>query len=342
MAIDTATGSSLKANNPARPVLTHLTADTSWLISLPQALKRHDTPNKQRAYFHILLDPWFNGEITVMSRWFIAFQHTVQAKCQSMEDVRRIVHGLESSMRTSESVSEDECEVDLILISHYLPDHLHLPSLKQVSPEVPVLTVDLAVQEIQAAKHFQTVSAMPDIGLAAPETLWKSDSAISFLPPWLRIGRLPSGEKYPELHFATLLAFNVDGAHLNTSNTAPETMLYTPHGIYADRLDSLDSQRQTGKSNMLAVLHGLDPAWSPQVSNLGVKNGFQIASKTKSRYWIPTHDEHMQYKGILGMMQRKDKKTFADALVDGADLQDNKIGDLHCRELGNGESFVLV
>lgn len=94
------------------------------------------------------------------------------------------------------------------------------------------------------------------------------------------------------------------------------------------------------------MLHGLDPAWSHAAANLGVKNGHALAKKIRPKFWIPTHDEHLEYQGLIGWFRTKYKKTFEDAVGSATgDESGEAEGEEHrpiCRELGNGESLVLA
>ena len=106
-------------------------------------------------------------------------------------------------------------------------------------------------------------------------------------------------------------------------------MLFAPHGIYESRVQ--DISWATDHSNLLALFHGLDPAFSPMPANLGVENGQKLAEKLLPKYWIPTHDEHLAYQGIVGWFQTKHKKDWPDV--------DEKV---ICKDVGNGECFLLV
>jgi hypothetical protein len=62
-----AISSRLLKPEPGRPILTHLNVDTSWLISFPRPspAKPHDVA---RSYFHVVIDPWLDGEYVVSTR----------------------------------------------------------------------------------------------------------------------------------------------------------------------------------------------------------------------------------------------------------------------------------
>jgi len=230
----------------------------------------------------------------------------------------------------------DNGEVDSVLITHYLDDHCHKASLLQIDAAVPIVTVGKGACMVESWGHFTSVETMPDLDLAAPQTLWQSDRdyAVTCLPSFLRVGRLPSGPPFPELHWATLIAFSTDGTALKAgTQMVPETIFYSPHGIYAERVQ--DTSFATEHSRVLALLHGLDPAFSPQAANLGIENGEKLAKKLGVKYWVPTHDEHLSYGGVIGWFQSKYKKEWAEMVAGDSE-------EMVRREIENGESFVLV
>jgi hypothetical protein len=327
----------LVKTEPGRPILTHLNADTAWLISFPQPPStEEDTGINARSYYHVIVDPWLDGEYVVGTRWFMAMQHAIQRSYKTMQQVQELILEIESV--AGNSIPEDKGEVDAIFVSHYLGDHFHRGTLEQIDPSVPLISVKSVVEEVKKWNHFHTVEQMLDLDVNAPQSLWQAPVS-SALPGYIRVGRLPDGGSYPELHWATLIAFSPSGNQLTPFNSNVETIFYSPHGIYSDRFTNLDWANKYSKP--LVLLHGLNPAFSPQAANLGVENGSKLAMMLKPKYWIPTHDEELEYQGFLGWFQTKPKKTFADAAFgDGEGKAD--AGKPICRELENGEVFVLA
>jgi len=337
--------SELVSQSPRRPILTHLNADTSWLISFPRAPITDEkaesfSKSSSRSYYHVIVDPWLDGEIVLAYRWIMVLAHSVKASFSTMADVRGLVKEIEHAAGSMSG--SDNGEVDAAFVSHYLDDHCRKESLVQIDPSVPVVTVHGAATMVQSWKHFQNIETMPDLDVGHPETLWQRPSS-SYLPSYLRVGRVPSGGPYPHLHWATIIAYTASPP-LGSSDSRPETILYSPHGIYSDRVSELSWA--TKHSNVLAMLHGLDPAWSPAAANLGVENGHALAKKIRPKFWIPTHDEHLEYQGLIGWFQTKYKKTFGDAVGsatgDGSGEAEGEERGPMCREVGNGESLVLA
>ncbi|RDI86395.1 hypothetical protein Vi05172_g3479 [Venturia inaequalis] len=332
-----ATDSALPKLEPDRLILTHLNADTSWLISFPRPPTK-DVEHKvnKRSYFHVIVDPWLDTEYVFFSRWFIAVSHATPSKYKTIEQVQRLILDIECAAENANLDPEDKGHPDAVFVSHHLGDHCDRATLEQIDPLVPFISIASVVEHVKKWNHFQMVESMPDLDIDAPQSLWQTyESAI--LPDYLRVGRLPDGGPYPELHWATLLAFSP--SQLSSSNAQVETILYSPHGIHAHRL--IDTNWATKYSKPLLLLHGLNPAWSPQQANLGVDNASKLATILKPKYWIPTHDGELKYRGFLSWFQQKTKKTFADANLDIEDWGEQDVKPI-CRELGNGEVFVLA
>lgn len=319
-----------------RPILTHLNADTSWLISFPRSKSAQNDINKHgRKFYHVLLDAWLSGEVVAIFRWFMTIAHAEPSYFKTMNDVRGQVKRIEDAAGST-SQNMDDGEVDLIVVSTYLDDHCHKETLEQCTKDTPVLTV--ATTAVLKWGHFDNIELMPEVDLDAPERLWREKTSSKNLPEFLRIGQLPSGERYPAVHFAMYIAYSGIEHTFDSNDSIAETIIYTPHGFYANRLQNLLETEQQGKSTMLALLHGLDPSWYPSPANLGVQNGWEVALRTNAKYWIPTHDEHAVYGGLNGFFQTKHKKMWTDIKK----TSDDEGKDIICRELGNGESFVLA
>lgn len=260
--------------------------------------------------------------------------HAIPSKYKTIEQVQKLILEIESAANNSNP--EDKGHPNAVFVSHHLGDHCDRATLEQIDPSVPFVSIASVVEDVKKWNHFQTVESMPDLDIDSPQSLWQTwDSSI--LPDYVRIGRIPDGGPYPELHWATLLAFST--SQLPSSNAQVETILYSPHGIYAHRLTNTEWASQYSKP--LLLLHGLNPAWSPQQANLGVDNGSKLATMLNPKYWIPTHDEQLEYRGFLGWFQRKTKNTFADAKLDNDDGGQQDMNPI-CKELGNGEVFVLA
>lgn len=333
--------------HPNRPLLTHLNADTSWLISFPRPLVRPS--DSTRMYYHLLVDPWLTGHNIVGYAWIMSLTHAIAPAFASIQEVRELIMKIEWASGISDP--RDDGEPDCVCVTHSAPDHCHKDTLAQLHPSTPVISTTPGLAQIKAFKHFDnaTFSTIPDLKLESPEELWMDPSITSSynptIPSWLKIGQLPSHGGYPYLHWATLIVWKPPYVPLATPESAPEIIIYTPHGIRSERLQDTSWATDPTKGSLLCSMHGLAPAWSPQLVNMGVQNGYELSKLLKPKYWIPTHDEELTYTGFIGWMQTKVQKTLQDVIRSNEDTtvdEELKGAGTTMRELGNGETFCLV
>ena len=89
-----------------RPILTHLNADTSWLLSVPVPFgTEHREGNK---YLHLVLDPWFKGTQQDVHGWFSTQWHKEESKYQTLEEVEDLIASIEGLDNKTEKVSHKE------------------------------------------------------------------------------------------------------------------------------------------------------------------------------------------------------------------------------------------
>lgn len=106
-----------------KPLLTHLNADTTWLLSIPtpqepnsphaivpvatetttadgaRKRKRESGPGEtqcsHRSYFHVLIDPWLRGSQSDVTRLLSQQWHEEESAVQSVEEVLDVIAGIE-------------------------------------------------------------------------------------------------------------------------------------------------------------------------------------------------------------------------------------------------------
>jgi len=137
-----------------RPNLTHLNADTSWLLSLPYPVSPQ-SPNN-RAYFHILLDPWLRGGQSDVAPFFSQQWHKQPSIVQTIAEVEDVIRGIEEAacsdcsdflvegvyMDTDTNspapalATEPSGWIDLVVVSHEFTDHMHKETLLEVCPSL--------------------------------------------------------------------------------------------------------------------------------------------------------------------------------------------------------------
>ncbi len=137
-----------RAFSTRRPVLTHLNADTSWLLQLPYP--QHAIPASGRTQFNILIDPWLSGPQTDVASWFSTQYHVIPPSVGSiaeledgLREVQEMTRDLAGNQRKSRKLSGNALStrpyIDLVVISHEFTDHCHRKTLEQIDREVPVI-----------------------------------------------------------------------------------------------------------------------------------------------------------------------------------------------------------
>jgi len=132
-----------------RPILHHLNADTSWLLSIPRP--EVATRRGGRIYYNILIDPWLAGGQSDVARWFSQQWHATESKVGSIAEVEELIREIESlagGLRERvgkgrkkswiETDAEPTTFIDAVAISHEFTDHCHKETLLDVHPDVPV------------------------------------------------------------------------------------------------------------------------------------------------------------------------------------------------------------
>ena len=276
-----------------RPLLTHLNADTSWVLSLPYPAYR--VCPEGRILFNILIDPWLQGSQSDVASWFSRQWHAIESSVQTIAELDACLEHVETSVQNlhtprfrspSETTgtrqqSGTSSHIDLVLVSHEFTDHCNVETLRQIPVDTPVLATKKAANLIQSYKHFDTV--YPIICFSKLNHDWRSTSSEA-MPPWLGISRITTDRDALYFHSAILITFNI-GPH--SEDRLREVIVYTPHGINADDLKML--AMASPQISTLALLHGLhDVKLSVRQLNLGAHNALRAQRISGSKYWIST------------------------------------------------------
>jgi hypothetical protein len=128
---------------PARPILTHLNADTTWLVSLPYP----SPPRNGKSYYHILLDPWLSGPQSDVAAFFSRQWHVELPSVQNQQDLKDIIWQIE---RGGIKKDGDSVGIDIIAISHEFTDHMHQATLLDLPRSVPVIASTKAASIIRS------------------------------------------------------------------------------------------------------------------------------------------------------------------------------------------------
>ncbi|KAH8899805.1 hypothetical protein GQ53DRAFT_790418 [Thozetella sp. PMI_491] len=328
-----------KALASSRPVLTHLNADTTWLIQLPLPASERSTG---RTTFNILIDPWLQGPQSDVASWFSTQWHVVAPSIHTMAELNTALARLEQVHEAPRGDASagwpdggDKTYIDAVVISHEFTDHCHRATLEELPKNTPVFATEKAAALIRSWRHFDRVITTP--GFSGAEKPWKQmlGDKTGALPPWLGIGRVVTPGNALYYHSAVMIVFELRRAD-NDVGDAAEAIIYSPHGIKGSDLECIKaSGMQT-----LALLHGLHDVqiWKTKQLNLGGLNGADAVRASGARYWIATHDEVKKGGGLVSYFLRR--KIYSPGEAAASDAGDGAAG-YEFLELGSGDGVVL-
>ena len=351
---------SLLRNGPRRPLLTHVNADTTWLIQLPwpaSASARSSSSSRPpgRTHFNILIDPWLDGPQSDVASWFSTQWHVVPSGVATIAELNLLLRHVETRgdgaalPRTSaaEAVGAP-CFVDAVVVSHEFTDHCHRATLEELPPSTPVFATDVAADLIRSWGHFDGVVTIPALG---QDVSWRRLTGVGPLPDWLTVGRVITPGNALYYHSAILVAFDLNGdaaqaspatdeGHGAVKSDGGEAIVYSPHGIAAEDLASVPA---SSGLRTLALLHGLHDVriWLTKQLNLGALNGLRAVAASGARYWIATHDEVKTGGGLIAPLLRRTAYSLRDAVAH-EEAQMDAVPDYTFAELGSGDGLVLA
>ncbi len=329
-----------RAHTARTPVLTHLNADTTWLLSL--SYPDQVDPPQGRSRYNILIDPWLDGPQEDVASWFSKQWHSIKSSVRTIAELNEILCDVEGSVSNFASRDEHTYRsfIDAIVISHEFTDHCHRATLLEVDHAVPVFATTKATQLVKSWKHFDTVIDMANF---TTSTNWRTTS-VDPSPSWIGISRLVTSSDALYYHSAIVICAERSG----TGSEAVDALIYTPHGVETSTLSVLATA--SPPVNVLALLHGLHDVslkWTKQL-NLGAVNAVKAQKILRATYWIGTHDEQKPGSGLITPFLRRKIYTVQEALalVQTAEKEKSEdaaawVEEMKCVELENGESMLL-
>ena len=340
-----------------RPVLTHLNADTTWLLQLPYP--RDAAPSKGRSHFNILIDPWLKGPQVDIGSWFSKQWHftkssvlTIKELNESLKEVENLAQQQMNQATTSkgEPYEENLSEsfIDAVIISHEFTDHCHKDTLLEIHPDTPIFATKVAADSIRSLDHFKMVREVP---LFSEKSLDWTKTSQNPLPRWLGVSRIvAAGTNILYFHSAILIAFNLGHRvciDKEPNSESPEAIVYAAHGIDEKDLRHLSSANPPFQT--LGLLHGVHDVTISGFTkvNLGAYNGLRAMRTCKARYWIATHDEMKEARGLIASLLKFKLHTFQEVIEheqgqSSAEDLITEMGQTHFAELGSGESILLL
>ncbi|KAF7864031.1 hypothetical protein EAF04_006996 [Stromatinia cepivora] len=331
-----------EALNTHRPLITHLNADTTWLLSIPYPPNAYNPFS--RSYYHILIDPWLRGGQSDVAAFFSQQWHANPSAVQSINEVEEVIKGIEEVAHKNGIVG-DGSWIDAVVVSHEFTDHMHKETLLEIPSTVPVFATSKAAAAISSWVHFDHVDEVPRF-----DGDWREASS-EHLPDWVGISRVAkAGVDLLYYHSAVMITFSIfaESNILNESagEEIPEAVIYTPHGIDPGDLTLVGDAQPPIRT--LALLHGLQDISLPRAQlNKGAHNGLKVQRLLNAKYWLGTHDEVKMGGGIVSWFLNRKVVTLKEALereaMENGDSGDvEKVGDIKFLEVGNGESLILV
>lgn len=248
------------------------------------------------ARYNLLIDPWFEGIQIDFFPWFSVQSHAVPPIVTSIANLNNYLADLENTIQQrsssptnagpSTTAKTKNPYIDAIMISHEFTDHCNEHTLREVDVNTPVYATKAAANVIKSWCHFTNLREITNF--AAIGHNWRKSLSLS-LPPWLGFSRLVSNFDIGYLHSAVIICFNLQQEQSQPAQPA-EAIIYTPHGIHADKLSQISHAAPSIQP--LALIHGLHEVSVCRVGqiNLGAVNGLEVQKSTGARYWIGTHD----------------------------------------------------
>ena len=355
---ETLKGSILRSLLSHRPILTHLNADTSWLLQLPYPLDMERPPGRSR--WNVIFDPWFTGGQSDVAHWFSQQWHAVASSVQTMAELNDLLREIEEMVQQLNASipggggyehldqGSKRSFIDAVIVSHEFTDHCNKHTLLELDPDTPVFATKSAANLIRSWNYFKLVQEIP--AFPATHSDWRKTS-LSLLPKWIGISRMVTESDALYYHSAIFVMFDLCSINVKRpleGRDAAEAIIYTPHGIHAKDLRLLPSAAPGIKT--LALLHGLhDIKISVKQLNLGAHNGLQAQRICQAKYWVSTHDEIKKGSGLITPFLYRRVLTLQEAIeeerrVKGRIPDESELSDVRevaFEELSSGESLLL-
>ncbi|KAJ9664671.1 hypothetical protein H2198_000017 [Neophaeococcomyces mojaviensis] len=321
-----------------RPILKHINADSSWLLSLPYP--SHAPPPPGRYRFNILIDAWLRGPQVDLFSWFSSQEHANPSSVQSLNELSGLLEKAEAAVvlphRDENGQSRaPACFIDAVCCSHEFTDHCHEATLRELPSNVPVFAPSKAASLVRSWKHFTTVVEIPVFKTGFD---WRVGSLLP-LQKWIGLGRVHTqGDAPIHFHSALVITFSL------SSTSQAEAIVYTPHGVTSGSMEIMTTAKPPVKT--LALLHGLhDVSLLGARLNLGMENAIKTQKLLSAPYWFRTHDEVKIAKGIVASFLKRAEHTLQIAPgshpITDPEAQTEFMSEKSFVELGNGESIVL-
>ncbi|KAK3654548.1 hypothetical protein LTR56_003194 [Elasticomyces elasticus] len=322
-----------------RPWVHHLNGDTSWLIQIPR------TDGSSRAFFNLLLDPWFDGVEVAMHRFLHEQEHLVPSAVKVIAELEEfliqteaIAQRLRGGFATPDNDSAPASLLDAVVVTLDASDHCHKETLLEIHPSVPAYGLKRSAKLMSCFHHFDKVHTIP---FYSSGSRWQ-DASISVGSSGITLSGLQTPNDYSTLFYGCVVAFpngqsnlvDLDQGNGELSTPSTEAIVYLPHGIRPAYLAHLATAKPAIR--YVALIQGLN------IANFGIKFGGWNFDSTLGAF--ATHDEHKTHFGLTSMFETTIKYRMEDAIAHALDAEEARTAPLgtHWRELDSGESISLL
>ncbi|KAL8366856.1 hypothetical protein RB595_008691 [Gaeumannomyces hyphopodioides] len=337
----------------SKPIITSLNGENSWLYSIPAP--RDEKARGAKHYFHIAVDPWLVGDLTLISGWFMTIPQLWQPAARggaAVEVIAREIDALAASAAGDADTTHDGQErspLGAIVLTMELSDHANEPTLRTFDPVIPVVACGANTHAmVKGWNHFRTVVAAPEVnspdGLGA-DNGWPQleTSPPGALPSWLSVLRLAGAW----ICSGSMVAWRTSAAE----GAVPwrDSILNFPHG-FSPREPAVEALVRAASSpkggvSVAAMLHPLKETYQLWVRHTeGVEAGLALERALRPRVWVRAHDGALRYFGFYprATMLRDYFRSLESGLEAEAAREGKPGRRPNFTDVGNGEALVVA
>ncbi|KAM0279355.1 hypothetical protein ACHAQH_004620 [Verticillium albo-atrum] len=262
------------------------------------------TPPPGRSRFNLLIDPWLQGSQCDFAPWFSRQWHVIASSVKATSELSSLLASVEG--RDDAGIEDKSSSfIDAVALSHEFTDHCHQETLLELPSSIPVIATTKAAKMVRAWGHFDLVTTTPRFSSDFQE--WQAALRQSGLPSWIGLSRIVTESSPLYLHSAIMISFKI-----SSKASSPEAIIYTPHGLQAADIAGV----KAAGIETLALLHGLHDVKLGMMKqlNLGAMNGIRAVTESGARYWIATHDEVKEGRGLVAPLLKREQYNVAHPL----------------------------
>ncbi|EJT70291.1 hypothetical protein GGTG_12464 [Gaeumannomyces tritici R3-111a-1] len=340
----------------SKPIITSLNGENSWLYSIP--IPCDEKARGARHYFHIAVDPWLVGDLTMISGWFMTIPQPCQPAARdgaAVEAMAREIDALAASAAGDADTPDDGQErspLGAIALTLELSDHANEPTLRTFDPSIPVVACDANTHAlVKGWGHFNTIVTTPEVnspdGLDGGGGGWPrlETSPPGALPSWLSVVRLAGAW----ICSGSMVAWRTSAAQGDAPRR--DSILNFPHG-FGPREPAAEALARaasgpggSGGVSVAAMLHPLKENYQLWMQHTeGVEAGLALERALRPRVWVRAHDGALHYSGLFprATMLRDRVRSLESGLEAEAAREGRPGRRPNFADVGNGEALVVT